>query len=202
MTGFVRARLRGVAPDLSKRLDVLVGGWTEPLARRLDQGTRSQSRPKQVNDPIWGTIELLPWEVALLDTDLLQRMRGVRQLGLAQLVFPSACHDRLEHILGVIGAVEVTLATLSRQIERRNRDQPDNPLPVIRDEDRYCLRLAALFHDLGHGPFSHATEPVMEVDAVLRPTDPQEGAPDWGHDLSAPPAELLPSYQNNSEPGI
>ncbi|WP_188055767.1 HD domain-containing protein [Sphingosinithalassobacter sp. CS137] len=202
MTGFVRARLRGVAPDLSNRLDALVGGWTEPLARRLDQGTRSQSRPKQVNDPIWGTIELLPWEVALLDTDLLQRMRGVRQLGLAQLVFPSACHDRLEHILGVIGAVEVTLATLSRQIERRNRDQPDNPLPVIRDEDRYCLRLAALFHDLGHGPFSHATEPVMELDAVLRPIDPQDEAPDWRQDLSALAAELLAIYQYNSEPAI
>lgn len=202
MAKAVRKRLRSAAPDLARRLDTLVAEWTTGLSNKLARGVDPQLRPKQVNDPVWGTIELHAWEVALLDTGLLQRMRGVRQLGLAQLVFPGACHDRLEHILGVVGAVEETLSALSRQIERRNRDQPGTQVPTITAEDRYCLRLAALFHDLGHGPFSHATEPVMEPMAVLRPPEATSGGPSWRDELDILRHELLTIYQFNSEPAV
>lgn len=198
--GSVRARLRAIAPVLSGRLDAIVTEWTAKLAAKLRLDD-VEFRSKQVNDPIWGTIELLPWEVALLDTDLLQRMRGVRQLGLAQLVFPGACHDRLEHILGVIGAVEVTLNALGRQIERRNRDRGP-PLPAITLDDRYSLRLAALFHDLGHGPFSHATELVMEPTSILRNESANEATGDWRGDIERVRNELLAIYQYNAEPPV
>jgi hypothetical protein len=91
----LRKRLLEVAPRLAAEAESLVEGWLSDLLEKLRTGEVPEFRPKQVNDPIWGTIELLPWEVALLDTPLLQRMRGVRQLGLAQLVFPGASHGRL-----------------------------------------------------------------------------------------------------------
>ena len=75
--GAFRKDLQKIAPALVNEVNTLVAGWLP--AERL----RGGFRPKQVNDPIWGTVELLPWEVALLDTPLLQRMRGVKQLGLA-----------------------------------------------------------------------------------------------------------------------
>jgi hypothetical protein len=104
MAETLRSRLRESAPDLTKAIDELCQEWLGPLEERLG---KVDFRPKQINDAVWGTIELLPWEVALLDTPMLQRMRGVRQLGLAHLVFPGAVHDRLEHILGVVGAVDL-----------------------------------------------------------------------------------------------
>jgi HD superfamily phosphohydrolase len=187
----LRGRLRETAPDLSEQVDALVAEWLKPLLDKLGAERFAEFRPKQVHDPIWGTIELLPWEVALLDTPLLQRMRGVRQLGLAQLVFPSASHDRLEHTLGVVGAVEETVRALSRQIVRWNRENQARLVPEIAEKDRYALRLAALLHDVGHGPFSHALEPVLEVHSPLGTadgTDPQ--ASNWREDLRTVQREL------------
>jgi HD superfamily phosphohydrolase len=124
-------------------------------------------------------------------------MRGIRQLGLAQLVFPGASHSRLEHIIGVIGAVEEITRALSRQIERWNRDNRDAMIPPITDGQRHALRLAALFHDVGHGPFSHALEPVLEVTSPLRS---RETAPGWRSDLKEVQATLKSSYTLNKLP--
>ena len=165
--GELRRRLSKEAPQLTAETNALVSSWLADLLHQLKNGGVPDFRPKQVNDPVWGTIELLPWEVALLDTPLLQRMRGVRQLGLAQLVFPGANHGRLEHIIGVVGAAEEAMQALSRQIERWNRDNKTQQIPPIQDADRYAIRLAALLHDTGHGPFSHALEPVLEVQSPL-----------------------------------
>ncbi len=198
----LKSRVRASTPALSQRVDALVANWLAPLLTNIDGGGLSEFRPKQVNDPIWGTIELLPWEVALLDTKLLQRMRGVRQLGLAQLVFPSASYDRLEHIIGTVGAVEETLRALSRQIERWNRDARDSPLPSISDKDRYAIRVAALLHDIGHGPFSHAIEPVLQTDAALPSSESGVSAPDWRDELNALQALLKELYQLNASPSV
>jgi HD superfamily phosphohydrolase len=181
-----------------------MGGWLGGLLAKLEAGRLSDFRTKQVNDPIWGTIELLPWEVALLDTPLLQRMRGIRQLGLAQLVFPSASYDRLEHIVGVVGAVEEMIRALSRQIERRNLDRTTtNPLPRIDEKDRFALRLAALFHDIGHGPFSHALEPVLEVQSPLGTSEQQTTVdPNWRQDIRTIQQALKSKYTLNSPPSV
>src|ERR1700704_464905 len=147
--GELRKRLLQAAPTLLAQTDSLVEGWLSELLEKLGTSNFPEFRPKQVNDPIWGTIELLPWEVALLDTPLLQRMRGIRQLGLAHLVFPSAMYGRLEHMLGAIGAAEAILSALTRQIDRWNRDNKDRTLPLISPGQRHTVRLAALFHDVG-----------------------------------------------------
>ena len=192
--GAFRKELQRIAPTLVRDIDVLVRGWLP--AEKLKGGFR----PKQVNDPIWGTVELLPWEVALLDTPLLQRMRGVKQLGLAPLVFPSASHDRLEHQLGVVGATERVILALSQQIDRWNRDNKTRQLPPISAQDRYALRLAALLHDIGHGPFSHALEPVLEVQSVLLTKGGGAETDDWRQELVQVQDEFRKAYQLNKAP--
>lgn len=117
---------------------------------------------KTFTDPVWGTISLHPWEVALLDTPLVQRLRGVKQLGLAHLVFPSATHDRFSHVCGVIEGTERMMDAIVRNAKSRRDKSDDDTIPLIDDRDRYLIRLAALIHDIGHGPFSHAVEPVIQ----------------------------------------
>jgi HD superfamily phosphohydrolase len=189
VAGAFRKELKSIAPGLVGDIDALVRSWLPP--ERL----KGDFRPKQVNDPIWGTVEFLPWEVALLDTPLLQRMRGVKQLGLAPLVFPSASHDRLEHQLGVVGATERMILALSRQIDRWNRDNETRQLPAISMRDKYALRLAALLHDIGHGPFSHALEPVLEIESGLVPPESKPPTRGWRRELLLVQAMFRDTYK-------
>lgn len=84
----------------------------------------------------------------MLDTPAVQRLRYVRQLGHAFLVYPGATHSRFEHALG---AYHLTKSALTALSERGELD----PVP---EEDRLAARLAALLHDIGHYPFSHGLE--------------------------------------------
>lgn len=98
-------------------------------------------------DAVWGTVTLEPHEVALLDTPLLQRLRRLRQLGSSHLVFPGSHHTRFEHTLGVAHLTGQACAVLSRK-------HPTYFDPQLIQN----LRMAALCHDLGHGPYSHCSE--------------------------------------------
>ncbi len=84
----------------------------------------------------------------MLDTPAVQRLRYVRQLGHAFLVYPGATHSRFEHALG---AYHLTKSALTALAERGELD-------AAREEDRLAARLAALLHDIGHYPYSHALE--------------------------------------------
>jgi HD superfamily phosphohydrolase len=198
MVGSLRDRVRQTAPNLISDVDALTSEWLQKLLDKIRGSAPLEFRPKQVNDPVWGTVELLPWEVALLDTPLLQRMRGVRQLGLAQLVFPGASHGRLEHIIGVVGAIEEATRALSRQIDRWNRNNKHQQIPPITDGDRHAIRLAGLLHDVGHGPFSHALEPVLEIDAPLGSISTSTDK--WRPELKAMRELLSESYALNKPP--
>ena len=94
----------------------------------------------------------------------MQRLRGVRQLGMAHLVYPGAGHDRLEHARGVVEAADRMIRALERNANHRRTfgSDRDENVPEVTDQDRYATRLAALLHDIGHGPFSHATERLIE----------------------------------------
>lgn len=181
-------------------IDALCEEWLAPVIARVEADPR-QYRPKQINDPVWGAIDLRPAEVALLDAPLLQRMRGVRQLGLAQLVFPSATHDRLEHIIGVLGSVDRICDALNRQIDYWNSEhkRAGEAIPLISSCQRRGLRLAAMFHDIGHGPFSHALEPVLDVTSPLSAAGMSEDS-SWRSDLAALRQEIMRTYQLNSRP--
>lgn len=102
---------------------------------------------KVVRDPLWNNIRLDPEAVAVVDTPALQRLRYVRQLGHAFLVYPGATHSRFEHALGAYHLARRALAQLEDAGEVR-----------LAPADRMALKLAALLHDIGHYPFSHALE--------------------------------------------
>jgi len=156
--------IAGRCPSIKPAVENLAKKWLSSVLKRLDAGDARDGFPKVFNDPVWGTIELLPWEVILLDSPLVQRLRGVRQLGLAHLVYPGAGYDRLEHARGVVEAADRMLQGLARNAKHRKSHgaRPDTAIPEVSDDDYYVVRLAALLHDLGHGPFSHAIEPVIE----------------------------------------
>ena len=99
----------------------------------------------RIRDPLHGTIVLSDLEEKILDTWQMQRLRGVRQLAMAYLVYPGANHTRFEHSIG-------TLA-LSDKICRELNLPPEKTAKV---------RLAALLHDAGHTAFSHEAESVLQ----------------------------------------
>jgi hypothetical protein len=96
---------------------------------------------KAVRDPLHGYIELDDITLALVDTRKMQRLRRIRQLGFAYLVYPGANHTRFEHSLGTYHLASILLRRLD-----------------IEDDE---IRVAALLHDVGHGPYSHATEDIL-----------------------------------------
>lgn len=134
----------------------------------------------ELRDPIHQTIRFDDDEKAVIDHPVFQRMRYVRQLGLSYLVYPGAAHDRFSHMLGamhVAGRVwdniaEVSKATLAEMFSAKEVAY-----------FRRILRFAALLHDVGHAPFSHASERLMprfgtlEVEkAWYRDDDPKRHA--------------------------
>src|SRR5688572_27855998 len=95
---------------------------------------------KVVRDAVHGDIEIGSLEVEIIDTPEFQRLRGIKQLGTASLVFPSATHTRFEHSLGTSWMAHRIL-----QVVRRNRTVPQ-------DEEQ-LIRVSALLHDITHIPF-------------------------------------------------
>ena len=114
-----------------------------------------------LRDPLWNNIRLDPIALALLETPVVQRLRYVRQLGHAYLVYPGATHTRFEHALGAYHLSGVALRLLD---ERQALEHVDKSEPQI-------VRAAALLHDVGHYPFSHALEEigVLHHEAVAAP---------------------------------
>jgi len=101
-----------------------------------------------IRDPLWDNITLDDAALSLVDSAPFQRLRYVRQLGHAFLVYPGATHSRFEHALGAYHLTKRALDMLELRGE----------LAGIKEEDRLAVTLAALLHDIGHYPFSHALE--------------------------------------------
>src|SRR3954447_22196067 len=109
----------------------------------------AQSRDFEViRDPLWDNIRLDAGAVGVLDSPPMQRLRYIRQLGHAFLVYPGATHTRFEHALGAYHLTKRALGSLDERGE----------LTRVPEEDCRAVRLAALLHDIGHYPFSHALE--------------------------------------------
>ncbi len=111
---------------------------------------------KLLRDPIHGVISYDPTNplgrllLRLVDSPEMQRLRHIRQLGLALFVYPAAEHSRFSHSLGVAHIAQL----ICERIHRREA-KPDEGLMIAT-----CA--AALLHDIGHAPFSHAFEPVLQ----------------------------------------
>lgn len=114
----------------------------------------------EVRDPIHGSIEITPSEVSLLDSPALQRLRAIKQLGFAEFSFPGAVHNRYIHSLG---ACHMAGEAFDQIFKGFQFSRPD-----VRWRLRQVTRLAALLHDIGHGPLSHTTEEVMPRLSALK----------------------------------
>lgn len=101
-----------------------------------------------IRDPLWNNVGVDPLALAVVDSPPFQRLRYVRQLGHAFLVYPGATHTRFEHALGAYHLTRRALALLAER----------GVLGDIPTGDADAVRFAALLHDVGHYPFSHALE--------------------------------------------
>ena len=114
-----------------------------------------------LRDPVWNNIRVDELTLELVDTEVFQRLRYVRQLGWTYLVYPGATHSRFEHALGTHHLSRRTLALLCEAEDAAS----------IGEVDQAIVRSAALLHDVGHYPFSHALEETgaLHHEDVARP---------------------------------
>lgn len=120
--------------------------------------------PKLVQDPIHKLISFEDHEgdhllLKLIDSKEFQRLRRIKQLGLSELVFPTATHNRFSHSLGVLHLTKKILERIERLGEK------------IEDQQKVIILCSALLHDIGHGPFSHAFEAITKEDHEKRTLD-------------------------------
>jgi HD superfamily phosphohydrolase len=120
----------------------------------------------EIRDLIHGSIALSQAELPVLDSRYFQRLRQIRQLGFAEYSFPSATHNRYIHSLGAMETATQAFDTIfggpRSRAETSPARQPLEALPLpARARFRAVVRLAALLHDVGHGPLSHTTEFAM-----------------------------------------
>ena len=149
------------------------------VKRTLSGYTVPPSGEKVIHDPIWGSVLYKSWEIKLIDSPLLQRLRDIHQLGMADLTYTAARHSRFEHSLG-------TTAIAGRMISRLRERYADNEEITVSDADVNMIRLAALLHDVGHCFHSHLSEsiygdmsqfPIMTDHIVKLENAPKKPAP-------------------------
>ena len=104
---------------------------------------------REFRDPVHGLIKLTDQEVNIIDQLPFQRLRRIKQLAMAHLVYPGALHTRFDHSLGTLHAADRIL------------DKVADSAQMCEDDVR-IVRLAALLHDIGHGPFSHVSEYLLD----------------------------------------
>ena len=105
---------------------------------------------KLFNDPIYGFISIeTELILQLINHPFFQRLRRISQMGLSSLVYPGANHTRFEHALGSMHVMQKVIDVLILKGIK------------INPKEREAMQIAALLHDIGHGPFSHATEKTL-----------------------------------------
>jgi len=116
----------------------------------------------EIRDPVHGFIEIDSWERDIIDHYAFQRLRRIRQLAWTDMVYPGAMHTRFEHSLGVM---HIATKMFNHIVDRKG-DYLKSQLGFNDsglDRDRKIVRLACLLHDVGHSPFSHAGEGLMDI---------------------------------------
>ncbi len=132
---------------------------------------------RRISDPVYGTIGLSDLEMRIIDTRAFQRLRNVKHLGLAHLVFPGADYSRFSHCIGVCHITGRILEALR-----------ESGQAIIKDRQIQVYRLAGLLHDAGHYPFSHAMEQAVRdhySNQLYMPKD------DQAHQTRGVPSDLL-----------
>ncbi len=107
----------------------------------------------EIRDPIHGSIELNSYETSIIDSVAFQRLRSIKQLGFSEFSFPGATHNRYLHSIGVCHIAGQAFDSIFKGYTFSSTE--------FKSRMRQTLRVAALLHDIGHGPLSHTTEEVM-----------------------------------------
>jgi HD superfamily phosphohydrolase len=135
---------------LEKVIDEICAFWQHRAGK-----TPYAEKDITIQDPIHGAIEVERELVFLLDSVMVQRLRRISQMALAGFVFPGANHTRFEHCLGVMHLVGRILKNLSKTENLTGNQVME-------------AKAAGLLHDIGHLPFSHALEPLLECDSAIK----------------------------------
>lgn len=147
--------------------------------------------------PIYGFIPLDDWEYQIISQPAFQRLRRIRQLAWTDYVYPGAMHTRFEHSLGVMHMATLLFDGIISRNEALLRDELGYSAA---GDQRYrrLIRLAALLHDVGHGPFSHAAEELA----------PNKGNRKFRHEeyssaiINGPLRDVIENHRFNSNFGF
>lgn len=112
----------------------------------------------EIRDPVHGYIKMTEVEREVIDSPEVQRLRRIHQLAGAFLVYPGAVHTRFEHVVGAMHVAGTIAQSLAEYADLTNEQIQE-------------IRLAALLHDVGHGPFSHLFEEVLSAKTKLSHED-------------------------------
>ena len=154
----------------------------------------------EIRDPIHGFVTLNEWERDIINLPAFQRLRRIRQLSMTDMVYPGAMHTRFEHSLGVMHVA----TRMFNSLVERDRDFLKSDAVGFDESglsrDRVIVRLAALLHDCGHAPFSHAAEDLM-------PENPKTQKPLKHEDFSAAIIrtlfkDVIENHKGNQNHGI
>lgn len=136
---------------------MLLSKYMEKTKLYCSQHSLSPNNTKNFYDAVWGTIEINEGEIFILNSPLLQRLRRIKQIGLADLLYSSANHSRLSHTLGVLQTASSMWAQIERELGKKG--------VAVDDDIEQIIRLAAIFHDCGHMFCSHASERFFQADS-------------------------------------
>ena len=111
-------------------------------------------------DIIHGYIKIDDDDKKFINNSWMKRLKRIKQLGVLDNVFPSASHSRFEHVLGVYHIAGLYISKLEENNKRKRK--------IFTQKEKRCIKLAGLFHDLGHGPFSHVFDNIVlsNIDAA------------------------------------
>lgn len=154
----------------------------DPLSHSITEKDESQentqnpshsvpvTRGKTIREPVQMDIELTALETSVIDTASFQRLHHIKELGLANLVFPGATHTRFEHSLGTLAMSQTMLDSINRNLEEKDQ------IPI---HVRELIRLCALLHDITHVPFGHTFEDEGFLFGKHDDIGKKEGEPSW-----------------------
>ncbi len=140
-------------------VDIMVS-WTlgeaEEGARRLDPYVA------EIRDPVHGYIKVTEEESTIIDSLFLQRLRRIHQLAGAYMVYLGGVHTRFEHVLGTMHVAGLIAELIANKVG-------------LHREQIQEIRIVALLHDVGHGPYSHLFEEVLTEKTGLTHEDISQG---------------------------
>jgi len=117
---------------------------------------RSKRNSRIIYDVLYGFIPITEWEEKIINSPFFQRLRWIKQLGFSNYIFPGAEHNRFAHVIGVMHSMDQMLRSLDLAVSDQELFDPRS-----RSKEAMLhksLRIAALLHDIGTFPFSHAIE--------------------------------------------